>query len=252
MIKQGLKRYGLWTMVAALSLVSILASLALTWSVHAFVLHRPLDGAAVWISLVVPALIAPTMSWLVLRLVRDLDVAHEHLRTLSYSDALTGAYNRRYFMEHLNQEVERHNRYGVPFAVAVIDADDFKAINDRHGHPAGDQVLRRMAAVCRENLRQTDTFARLGGEEFGLLLPQTRAAEAAHLLERLRHEVAQLQIEVSDRTIGLTISIGLYGPECGRTDVETILRLADDALYVAKRRGKNRLVCEPALAPAAA
>ena len=244
MIKQGLKRYGLWPVVAVLTGVSVLASVLLTWAINVLVLGQALDHGALGISIAVPALIAPAMSALVLRLVRDLDLAQEHLRLLSYSDALTGAYNRRYFMERLQQEVERHNRYGAPFALAVFDADDFKAINDRHGHPGGDEVLRRVAALCQQHMRHADVFARLGGEEFGVLMAETRAADAVHLLERLRHAIAELRVDMKGRPVGLTISVGLYGP-AGSADAETALRVADDALYAAKRAGKNRVVWEP-------
>ena len=123
--------------------------------------------------------------------------------------------------------------------IAVMDIDHFKRVNDDHGHPAGDAVLRQVAGILRDRVRANDTVARIGGEEFGLIFWNMDAAAAASLCERLREAVAELRVPTDGATIAVTISIGLAsisGPNAA-----DLLGAADAALYVAKRAGRNRL-----------
>jgi len=255
MLKAALKRFGLLPVVVAGTIGSIALSAAIAAAVHA-ALGVEMSGLAWTVTLACPALIAPTMSWWSFALVLKVDRAHEQLRLQSTLDDLTGLHNRRYFMDKLRDEIERAQRDGTPFAVAVIDVDDFKRVNDEHGHLSGDETLRQLTRTCAPLVREVDTLARIGGEEFALLLPATTAAEAERVVERLRFGVAAARVRLGERSLGITVSIGLTSPGPNARDVNGVLHEADAALYSAKRQGKNRLVAhggeERRSAPAAA
>src|SRR2546423_444072 len=208
MITSCLRRFGLWPVIVGVTVISIAVSLAMTAVVHLVVLGIAMPPAAWILSIGCPLVLAPTMSLGSFSLLIQLDVAHEQLRRISHTDHLTGALNRRCFMERLLAEVERSVRSGAPFTVALIDVDNFKAINDTHGHLAGDEVLRTLAHACMQHMREGDTFARFGGEEFAVLLPGTDAAQALHWLERLREQVAQLRVELAGAPVGVPGGIG--------------------------------------------
>jgi diguanylate cyclase (GGDEF)-like protein len=159
---------------------------------------------------------------------------HQALR-----DPLTGIYNRRVLQDALSREMLRARREDGRLALAMLDIDDFKSINDVHGHDAGDEVLRRVAACGREVVRPGDTFARVGGEEFALLTPGAGAEEALLVAERLRVAVAALDV-LPGR--GVTVSAGLAAWPVDAMDGDALRRAADEALYRAKAAGKNR--CE--------
>jgi diguanylate cyclase (GGDEF)-like protein len=245
MIRTVLRRFGLWPVIAGVTLISIVVSVALTGIVHAAVLGLPMPPVSWVLSIGCPLLLAPTMSRGSFSLLLELDRAHERLRIVSNTDYLTGTSNRRHFMERLLEEVESSARGGPSFSVALIDIDDFKTVNDEHGHLAGDEVLRRIARACMEQVREGDTFARFGGEEFAVLLPRTDIEQSLQWLERLRQHVAQLRVDLPHASLTITVSIGLASPGAGSpapaTQINTALRLADEALYRAKREGKNRV-----------
>lgn len=250
-ITQYLNRWGLWPMVGLATLISVLASIVITWTIHRLYLNIEPPPQALAISIVCPLIIAPIMSGLTFNLLLQLHRAHERLIRINDSDYLTELYNRRYFMTQLRSEIERTNRYGSHFSLAFIDIDNFKSINDRHGHLGGDEVLKRLAAECMACVRQTDTFARIGGEEFAMLLPETGPEDAQRMVERLRSRVESLPIPVDDEAIHVTVSIGLTSQTGELEHINSVLRRADEALYAAKRQGKNRVVSEYALAPSA-
>ena len=185
MLKSCLRRFGLWPVIAGVTVISIVVSLAITAFVHVALL-----GIAI-------------------------------------------------------EEVEKSVRSGAPFSVALIDVDNFKAVNDMHGHLAGDEVLRALVKACMSQVRASDTFARFGGEEFAVLLPGTDVSHAMQWLERLREHVAQLRVELPEATLSITVSIGLASPKLAQpvaaAHINAALRLADEALYRAKREGKNRV-----------
>jgi diguanylate cyclase (GGDEF)-like protein len=166
------------------------------------------------------------------------------LRQWVYIDGLTGVCNRRYFDEHLKSEWDRATRLGAPLSVALVDVDLFKRYNDHYGHQAGDECLRRVAAVMKACLRRpTDRVARYGGEEFGLLLPDTDAMGALHLAGQIREGLAAAHIEHAASSVGglLTISVGLSTLAPGRVGNETtLLKAADEQLYIAKLSGRDQ------------
>lgn len=168
-----------------------------------------------------------------------------YLRELSRHDSLTGLMNRRAFMQTLDAEMLRLERYAVETAVLMIDLDHFKAVNDRWGHAVGDEALRRFASTCLEISRNIDSVARLGGEEFAILLPHTGRTDAIRFAERLRRQVELMRLPetATDPSFGITTSIGIATTVKGISGGE-LLAHADTALYAAKRLGRNRVELE--------
>jgi diguanylate cyclase (GGDEF)-like protein len=167
------------------------------------------------------------------------------LRQWVYIDGLTGVFNRRHFDEHLASEWHRAVRLKTPLSVGLVDVDLFKRYNDHYGHQAGDECLRRVAAVMRASLRRpTDLVARYGGEEFALLLPDTDAAGALHLAHEIRDELARTRIDHAASSVGplLTISMGLCTaePDAAAGGAAALLGVADAQLYRAKSLGRDR------------
>ncbi|HXH03987.1 MAG TPA: diguanylate cyclase [Candidatus Competibacteraceae bacterium] len=167
----------------------------------------------------------------------------EELRQRALYDSLTGACNRRYFLEQSAQELKRAQRYRRPLSLLMLDIDHFKRINDSHGHAVGDEALRRFSAICRETLRVQDVFGRLGGEEFAILLPETNGVQAVELAERLRQTLARQEHPMPDGTLlRFTVSIGATLLTTEDRGVDMLLSRADCALYRAKQGGRNRVV----------
>ncbi len=170
------------------------------------------------------------------------------LQALATTDDLTGLYNRRQFLAIAEQELERARRYKLPLALVMIDADHFKVINDRFGHHAGDLALQTLASVGRQLLREVDTLARIGGEEFALLLPQTGYPEALAAAERFRQAIEDAVVESDSGPVRFTISLGVASLDVDRVQrIEQLMQLADAALYRAKENGRNRV--EAAMLP---
>ena len=159
-------------------------------------------------------------------------------------DALTGLYNRGHFTEISAQELERARRFSEPLTVALLDLDHFKRVNDTYGHESGDIALTHFASVCQEFARKIDIVARLGGEEFVMLLPRANKEPAFEILQRLRLRVMESRLTASNGAMfGLTVSIGLASLRSHTRDMRELLRNADAALYKAKREGRNRAEC---------
>jgi diguanylate cyclase (GGDEF)-like protein len=168
-----------------------------------------------------------------------------HLYELAMVDGLTGLFMRRYFDARIEEEIERSKRYGTAFSVVMMDVDDFKSLNDTHGHLIGDRVLRGIANVVKSQMRGVDTAARYGGEEIAVILPRTEMVNAYNVGERIRAAVAELRITTDGDppvALGVTASFGIAGyPESTASDGEDLVRCADRALYRAKKTGKNRV-----------
>lgn len=166
----------------------------------------------------------------------------EDLRQLALIDSLTGIANRRWLLERAEQERLRAQRFGSPLALLMLDIDDFKKVNDGHGHPVGDEAIRRVAGIFAGSVREIDIVGRYGGEEFVVVLPGTGLEGARELAERLRQRVAAIGLTGADGTpFGLTVSIGLAS-FCAGDQLEQLLASADAALYRAKSLGRNRVV----------
>jgi two-component system, cell cycle response regulator len=178
------------------------------------------------------------------RLAERLRANYRRSLSLALTDELTGLYNRRYVFAHLNELLERQGEGGGETAVMLVDIDHFKEVNDRHGHLAGDAVLRELAERAVRQLRSVDLVGRLGGEEFVVVMPDTSLAGAVVVAERLRLAVADEHFipRGQSDTLPVTVSIGIAVTGEGPDTQDTLLKRADDALYAAKHAGRNRVV----------
>ena len=178
----------------------------------------------------------------------ELEEANERLSKLAITDGLTGLYNHRFLHEQLRLEVERSLRTGVPLGMLMIDVDHFKQYNDRHGHPAGDEVLRLVARLLTEERRANDVVARYGGEEFAILLAGIDKPTASTLGERLRERIAAFAFPHGELQPGghLTVSVGVAACPSDARTAEGLLQASDAALYRAKKAGRNCVVLSDA------
>lgn len=167
---------------------------------------------------------------------------HEEIYRLMTTDALTQTYNRRYFNEALEREYNRSLRYRRALSLVLFDIDHFKRINDTHGHVAGDSVLRQLSQVVRPKLRAQDVFARIGGEEFAILLPEVELGGARIAAEKVRKLVEAARFAVDRTDFGCTVSVGVVSFDARITAAGELYKLADENLYAAKHGGRNRVV----------
>ncbi|MGE4267913.1 MAG: diguanylate cyclase [Deferribacterales bacterium] len=168
--------------------------------------------------------------------------ANKVLKMLATTDPLTGLYNRRYFEDKGAQLIAKSRKDGSELAAAMFDIDFFKKINDRYGHSVGDKVLVMVAATVAKHLRKDDIFARIGGEEFVILLPNASLKDAVDISERIRRSIEFAVTEHHGERISCTVSIGVTGVGEGITNLDGLLRKADDRLYAAKGSGRNRVI----------
>jgi diguanylate cyclase (GGDEF)-like protein len=231
-------RYRVWQIVVMVTLISMLLSVAIQYLLAVITgddsLYRYL-----WVGFLIPALIAPGVTYGFAKLLRELRDMHRELRKLARLDDLTGVYNRRYFEEQVEHHLRLSDRSREPLVLMMIDADDFKAINDTYGHLNGDLVIKRVAQACAELIRDTDLICRYGGEEFQVLLVGCDARRGMAKAETLRQAISNMTIESDRGDIDVTVSIGLAEVSEGNPGLETLMTMADRALYRAKDRGKN-------------
>jgi diguanylate cyclase (GGDEF)-like protein len=166
---------------------------------------------------------------------------HEEIYRLMTVDGLTQIFNRRYFNEALEREVNRSKRYTRALSLVLFDIDHFKRVNDTHGHLAGDQLLRQIATAVRPRLRRQDIFARTGGEEFGILLPEIALDGARVTAEKVRHIVEGTPLVFERKTIACTVSLGVALLDETDSTPEHLYKRADERLYEAKQGGRNRI-----------
>ena len=187
----------------------------------------------------------------------DLTVRNRTLSEVSSRDALTGLYNRCYVIEKLDSEINRALRHGSPMALLMLDVDHFKRINDTYGHSTGDQVLKAIGQLLRDSCRVYDVPGRYGGEEFCIVLPETKLGNTNVVAERIRTRLAGASLQAGGEALSVTASIGIAGIDesGGALSPADLIDRADRALYWAKDRGRNRVemwiendMSEPALA----
>lgn len=168
---------------------------------------------------------------------------HQRLEHLSITDRLTGLFNHGHLHQRLAEELVRAARFGRTLSVIMLDIDDFKQFNDRFGHPKGDTALRAVGAVIRQNLREIDTAARYGGEEFVVILPESDVSGAVAVAERIRLSMERhvLPVGPDGETVGLTLSLGVASYPAHGFTAAALIEAADQAMYQAKRSGKNRI-----------
>jgi len=177
------------------------------------------------------------------KLQQELQHKHKELERLTRLDGLTGLYNRNTFVELTRRELQRAQRQGSSTTIMLLDLDHFKKVNDTWGHPAGDAVLRHVAALINGSIRSTDLAGRLGGEEFIILLPMTTAEAARKIAEKIRARLEASAAQWEKQIIPITASIGLSNTSAAANrDFENLYNEADRALYVAKHRGRNQVI----------
>ena len=230
-----------WLAVTAVTGASVVGSLvATTFLIVLTVKGEPRWFESVVIATVIPLLVATPVSYIVFRMMHELEAARSEALRLASIDLLTGALNRRRFFEVSERELMRASVDRVPTSVLLLDIDDFKKINDLHGHRTGDEVLRQVAHACRNSLRPADHFARWGGEEFVALLPGADTEASVGVALRLRSALAECADEIEPE-VKVTASIGVASTELGVSNLERLIALADHAMYTVKRNGKDNV-----------
>ncbi len=177
---------------------------------------------------------------LVTYLVAEIRSVHEAQRLMARTDYVSGAVNARYFNELVEMEIARSRRYQYPFTVAYIDLDDFKQVNDNFGHDTGDEVIRFITSELKSQLRSTDTVARMGGDEFVLLLPTVGQSEAQSVIPRLHYELTQ---QMQQRNWPVTFSIGVVICVVAPASAKELIKMADELMYTVKNSTKNNFRC---------
>ncbi|HET7275898.1 MAG TPA: diguanylate cyclase [Longimicrobiaceae bacterium] len=174
---------------------------------------------------------------------RELEFVNKKLRKLSITDGLTELFNHRHVHELLHEEFERSKRSGEPIAVAMLDLDRFKQVNDTYGHPTGDVILYETAQIMRETAREIDMVGRYGGEEFIIILPGTEEEAAAQFADRVRQAVAEHVYRDEGAEVRMTVSGGVASyPGPGIDHPDLLIKNADEALYIAKETGRDRVI----------
>jgi diguanylate cyclase (GGDEF)-like protein len=229
---------------AAVTLICIAVSVVITAAVTYFATGSLTFGLGNYISILVPAVIAPIGSYFHISMSARLREANERLRALSETDPLTQTYNRRRFLEVAVQQLALARRHCFPTSLLLIDFDHFKQINDRFGHAAGDSVLVEGTRIMREALRESDTLARFGGEEFIVLLPHTAREGAVMVAERVMAAIRDHAFAHGGEAVAVTVSIGGVTCETSETSLDTLTSRADWLLYAAKQGGRNRCMIE--------
>jgi len=170
----------------------------------------------------------------------DIHYGLNKAKIASETDELTGLYNMRGFGNIVDREFMQSERYSRPFALLMIDCDNLKEVNDKYGHEGGNKLLRHLVKIVQDILRNTDVMARYGGDEFVVLLPETNGKGGLELSERLREAVAKTPVEIQDKAVATTISVGITSYPDDGGSVVALLEKADKAMYRAKTSGKNR------------
>lgn len=237
-IRQFILKQGVFKTSLSITFISIVLSVIIA----KFVAISIPSGSGqfnVFIAITVPLLISPPLSYIFIGLYLELEKLREEVHALAITDELTRVFNRRHFIELAGYELERAKRYRHALSLIIFDIDNFKKVNDYYGHLCGDVVLQELTSTCQTILRQCDTLARFGGEEFILLLPETHDASALHVADRLCRLVAGHTVEYNGAHIQVTISAGVTTCKPTVDTLDDLLSRADQALYQAKQLGKN-------------
>lgn len=171
---------------------------------------------------------------------------YQKVQGMSITDSLTQVYSRRYFLERFSEELRRSKKNKLSLSFLMIDIDNFKRFNDRYGHLTGDAILRQVSKIISEAVRQIDFIGRYGGEEFSIVLSETDREQANYAAQRIRQAIAGSAIKVYDEELKVTVSIGVSVFPDNALNMQDLIEMADQALYLAKETGKNRVCFSPA------
>ncbi|MEM7069162.1 MAG: GGDEF domain-containing protein [Pseudomonadota bacterium] len=180
--------------------------------------------------------------------VREFEVICNHLQQLAWTDELTGLPNRRFFMEAIDIEFSKYRRWKQSFSIAMLDLDHFKSVNDTYGHDIGDRVLVSVAEIFQSELRAYDVVGRLGGEEFGILFPGTDANGAVSACEHVNKAIRACKVDTGTGAINFTASIGIAEVDTANSDTPTLIKKADEMLYLSKDTGRDKISFDSAIA----
>ncbi|MBF0573554.1 MAG: diguanylate cyclase, partial [Desulfamplus sp.] len=207
------------------------------------VLMKSASGVQFWASLAATLILFQNEQAIFTALldITEQKTLEKKLETMAMTDELTGLFNRRNFTQKGLDECQRAKRYNLPLSMMMLDVDKFKSINDTYGHQAGDYVLKKFASLIMNNIRDVDVAGRLGGEEFGLLLPNTDGDYALTLAERLRKAIEQYPFELNGKVVSITASIGVASFVENSVCFDQMLNNADSAMYWSKNSGRNRV-----------
>ena len=240
MLRQFLQKFGVIRVTILASIVTIILALIIT-SIAQSLTHQSDWTLGIILAVLCPLLLATPVYYQVFKLVKKLGETEAELKLLAREDSLTRTYNRRYFTELAEREVERCQNLSQPLALLLLDVDHFKIINDSYSHLVGDQVLVQIGWSIRQIIRDTDLLGRYGGDEFLLLLPNTNRSQALSLAERICTAIARRKFKSDCGLVQITVSIGVANAYASQDSVMMLLRKADKALYQAKNAGRNRV-----------
>jgi diguanylate cyclase (GGDEF)-like protein len=204
--------------------------------------YRSVDPSTMSVPIMLTALIGSVLFYNFITLISRLDRSEEKLRAMSIMDDLTDVYNRRFFIDQVEKELAKAERYGTVFSILAVDIDHFKKINETHGHFAGDAVLQAAAKTCMNNLRALDVFARFSGEQFMFLIPEADKADVAAFSGRILRALENTPVVYDHAEIHFTARMGVKICDANTGSVESVLKAADDAVAEAKSRGRNCVV----------
>ena len=240
-LRQFVRQYGELNTVAVstLLLVALVVVLAV---VTDLILSRSVHLASIYVSAVITVLVGPVILHFFVSLISRLDKSESKLKALSIMDDLTDVYNRRYFLEQAEKELAKAQRYGTIFTVLLLDVDNLKLINERHGQAAGDAVLQSLANTCMNNLRTMDIFSRFGGGEFAYLIPESDKIDVVTFAKRVLDVVEDSAVVFDNQEIHFTVSIGIKSYDSMVRTMDGMLKEVNEALAEAKNRGRNRIV----------
>ncbi len=196
--------------------------------------------SAVFVNHLMSGILVWMVAYICLRHLAVENRLRDSLRDAAFRDPLTGLYNRRFTFDSLSNELKKHQRYGDPLSVILLDADHFKQVNDVYGHSAGDAALKAIAEACNRSVRETDIVGRFGGEEFIIVLPHTAAADAEIVAERIRKLMLHRELFWQDEAFNVRLSLGVAEAGVHAEGGEALVAAADEALYAAKRGGRNQ------------
>jgi diguanylate cyclase (GGDEF)-like protein len=245
MLRQFVLRSPLGVSVACVVLCSVGGSVGamLALGIALDMSREWMFGRALAIAICVPSLVSLPVSLVIIRLLHEVEEARGAAQRLAWNDELTGSLNRRRFAEMVRRELIGAERTGQPLTVALLDLDDFKQINDRYGHAAGDAVLRAVATATQASLRATDLSARWGGEEFAIALPGADVEQAVIVSQRVRAAISELRVSTpAGDLLSCTASIGIAERGDADETLDELFSRADRAMYRAKQSGKNRVM----------
>ena len=230
-----------WLIIATITVIAVSASLAITYAVLWLTGHE-MTSMFFIIATLAPLLIAPVTTWPIISLLIDIQKLEEAYRNLATHDDLTRLLRRGTFLAQSQAVASLCARNKQTLAFAILDLDRFKAVNDRHGHGAGDEVLKAFADILRQSIRASDLAGRLGGEEFAIALPGSSVEDALIVLERIRIEAEKTELQYLGKALRFTVSIGVSDAQ-GKLleDIDYLIKSSDALLYEAKRRGRNRI-----------